>query len=230
MTKLHATAGVAARVVALILLSAPLSAQIAISGRVRDSTLQPSRRTIVCSSGPATSPYRSHVCAPVDSSGNYHMVVAPFLPLLVSVSCETTKLFSKQVAVDTVTTNEPTVVRDWIIGTTRCDTRPIQRLRATFRGSYSFGFEVSAFIACAGDPWINDTTARRGAWLEFAEDATRSIRSTDIPADSGYSRAYVELHGTLVGPGRYGHMSSSGYELTADRVFVMRAPSPNDCR
>src|SRR5437879_4657550 len=113
--------GITGRTIALLALAAPLSAQITIVGTVRDSAQQPVLRSSVCASGPTTSSTRSMVCAAVDSTGRYQMFVAPFLPLLLFVQCETTRPFSKQLAFDTVAKNDSMVRRDWTVTTAGCD-------------------------------------------------------------------------------------------------------------
>ena len=51
----------------------------------------------------------------------------------------------------------------------------------------------------------------------------------DVEQDQGVFDYFVIGHGTLRGPGSYGHMGGSPYVLRLDSIIEMRAPKQGDC-
>ena len=122
----------------------------------------------------------------------------------------------------------------------RCIAPLVHSVVGTFRGHYRTGFEESGFRMCADSASAN--RARRGEsggfsddgiWVRFSPDAAR--RPFPEPAAPGEGRGairqrYVRWTGTLTGPGRYGQMGSSAYEIVVDSVlFVSPTTHASDC-
>jgi hypothetical protein len=123
-----------------------------------------------------------------------------------------------------------------------CDTRPMRRVTGVMRAAYFSGFEEGRLTPCRPAEWFVDTDRGRSIWLE-ARDASvwQHVRwpkpaKLYVPGDSGrrvelegYGTYYVELHGTLEGPGHYGHLGIAEYHFISDSVLSVRTPSPRDC-
>jgi hypothetical protein len=129
-----------------------------------------------------------------------------------------------------------------LMNTTGCDDRLVRTVSRTFRGLWSSGFEMSDFSPCPGDSWAlaSDTVGAGNratatyAWVTSLPDRranlwpkSKSLRARKIA--SGYV-SYVEWHGTITGPGHYGHLGGAPFEIAVDSVIKIRAPSARDCK
>jgi hypothetical protein len=56
----------------------------------------------------------------------------------------------------------------------------------------------------------------------------RDDRGKSVPVE-GLSEFFVRVHGTLSGPGTYGHKGMAMYELTADSLIEISTPTASDC-
>ena len=92
-----------------------------------------------------------------------------------------------------------------------------------FEGTYSNGFEVSAFVPCEGvSPgpgyapayWLSGTT-------EFHEQYTALVQSSGHDPSTGYLSVYVRFKGELSPPGSYGHLSAYEREITVTELLEM---------
>jgi hypothetical protein len=233
--------------VGVIIVATPVIAQnanvrrrTAIGGVVRDSALgRAARKYSVCTWIPTRASMFSMRCAQVDSVGAYRLDGLPLLGLRISVSCETLRGMGKLVASDSIVFTDTSFVRrDWIVSTTGCDPRRLRQAKGVFRGYYTLGFESSAFVPCAADAWFipGDSLGAypfdaRNAWVTWDAGAARGQRWPEVARDRhGYSKYYVRWRGTVVGPGRYGHMGVFPFELSVDTVFELRAARKKDCR
>jgi hypothetical protein len=157
----------------------------------------------------------------------------------VGVDCETVRGESQRLVSDSVVLPSSTPVRrDWVVARFGCDLRPIRRVTRVFRGYYTAGFEESEFVPCASDAWFipGDSLGHqpyddRRAWAEWKPGEMQRLRWPRLKRDEyGSSRYYVRWRATVVGPGQYGHMGVSPFEIHVDSVLELRAPSKRDCR
>lgn len=99
---------------------------------------------------------------------------------------------------------------------------------AELRGSYSAGFETSAFVAC-------DHPARISAWwISFAPGSTTPALDSihhELEASGGERRArlYIEGHGTVSAAGQHGHLGEYSRRVTVDSVRRIAAWSEASC-
>jgi hypothetical protein len=211
-----------------------------VSGVVRDSTSRAIvEKAAVCALMPTrASPYVSR-CARVDTAGVYRIDSLPPGALQLSVSCETLRGLGKSLAVDTMVVGDSGLFRhDWLVSTVGCDPRPLRRVTGIFSGHYTTGFEASDFIPCAEDGWFipgdsldSYSINLRRAWATWSAGVDAGLAWPDVPRDSyGYSRYYVTWRGTVVGPGRYGHLGAALFEIRVDSILTVRAPRNRDCR
>lgn len=212
----------------------------ALFGIVRDSASgDPIQKSWVCAFIPAGPSALESRCARVDVLGAYRLDSLPAVGMRISISCETIRGIGRGLAYDSLVFADSVALRrDWSVPTTGCDRRPVRRVAGVFRGHYTPGFESSEFIPCAADGWfipgdsldLYPFNARR-AWATWPPGVGRNLEWPDAPRDRyGNSRYYVRWRGTVVGPGRYGHMGVSPFEFVVDTVLELRPPAQKDCR
>ena len=219
----------------------PPSGRALLEGTVRDSATRTVTRAQVCVTLPSGPTSQWYVCSPVDtSSGAYRLDSLPTGRWRIDVNCATVRLFATHgLQSDSIAVADSAPVRrDWIVGIDGCDPRPLRRVEGTFRGYYTPGFESSAFIPCATDAWFVPSDSlrttpyderRAWAWLQQSS-LPEAYEWPPAPKDDfGNPTYYVQWSGTVVGPGHYGHMGISPFELQVDSVHVLRAPRRGDC-
>jgi len=92
------------------------------------------------------------------------------------------------------------------------------RESSTYRGHYTYGFEVSSFTPCG-------TSAR---W--WATGNTRSLHGVKPGRGRGPAETvYAEIRGIHRWPGLYGHLNRYFHKLTVKEVVVVRPKQPTDC-
>lgn len=93
--------------------------------------------------------------------------------------------------------------------------------RDEFRGTYSFGFEVSSFEPCSsGEQW----------WVLSDEDLHVAYeRTVGEGAKYAYVPVFVRLRGRIGPEGRYGHLGVYQRELTVTEVLEIREARQGDC-
>ena len=181
------------------------------------------------------------ICAPVDTStAAYRLDSLPAGRLPVSVSCGTVRPFAHALGSDSIMFSDSAAVqRNWVVGTAGCDPRPLRRVSGIFRGYYTPGFESSEFVPCVEDAWFLQSDSLRSkpyderrAWAYLGRRSVPdNFKWPRAPEDDfGYRRYYVQWRGTVVGPGHYGHMGVSPFEIHVDSVLTLRAPRRGDCR
>jgi hypothetical protein len=127
------------------------------------------------------------------------------------------------------------------VDTLGCDLRPLRRMAGVFAGHWSRGFEQSSFTPCATASWYvsSDTLGisdyARSAWLSLSG----GDRAPGAPAvwprarlvlpPWNYPEHFIRWRGTVIGPGRYGHMGVSGFEAHVDSILEVRTPASTDC-
>lgn len=117
---------------------------------------------------------------------------------------------------------------------TLCEEPSYREVRGQVRGFYSSGFEESRLVLCAdsmlGIPGIPDMPdwSDQTAWVRFSPEglvdwnlprpvsASDSARALDL---GGRGKIYVRWEGLLRGPGRFGHMGASPYEVTVEKTL-----------
>lgn len=204
---------------------------------------RPVQSAFVCARVPANEPRQRYYwpCVDVDTTGRFRIGGLPPGSVPVRVNCHiiASPVIPKRLRRDTVMiTSSAPVRREWTVSAKGCDPRERRTVRDTFRGHYTVGFEQSTFVPCPADAWFlpGDSlqayrSDRRDAWVEFP-DWQRMIgrlRSVEAGEDRWGDRYYVRLRGEVVGPGRYGHLGVSVFELRVDSLMEVRTPVPDDC-
>jgi hypothetical protein len=209
-----------------------------ITGLVRDSTSgRPAQKAFVCALITIRRALLTSRCAPVDTAGTYRLDSLPMVGMRISVQCEMIRSLGKSLASDSVFVGSLILHRDWAVGTAGCDPRPVRRVSGVFRGHYTPGFESSEFVPCPTSAWFLPADSLDGypydahrAWVEWSIGFMREVSWPTAPRDTyGNSRYYVRWRGTVLGPGRYGHLGVSAFEFRVDSVFEVRAPRRRDC-
>jgi hypothetical protein len=157
------------------------------------------------------------------------------------------QLLAKRIRVQV---RDSTVI-DLRVDSSVCDEPPYREVTGELRGFWSSGFEHSAFSVCADSALgIPHRPARAGddddwsevvAWVTFADQGLADWRRLEASpmGDSvraakqfgmGMGTPYVRWHGTLKGPGFFGHMGVSAYGMTVDRVSYIGIGDSRVCR
>jgi len=130
------------------------------------------------------------------------------------------------------------VRRNWVVSPAGCDLRPVRRVTGIFRGRYTPGFEASEFVPCKADAWFIPTDSlatypydAKNAWVTWSTFRNPELKWPPAPKDEyGNPVYYVRWRGTVVGPGRYGHMGVAPFQFFVDSVFELRASRKKDCQ
>lgn len=131
----------------------------------------------------------------------------------------------------------PFVVRDGRadaviqVDATQCVEPPFRKQRIRIAGLYSWGFENSSFIPCAGMPPEARYYDRPGFyWVDIPPGLHSAVSRAANPGDSGMGRVmYVEWLTTTTGPGRYGHMGMALYQMEVEAIYKVSATAPASC-
>jgi hypothetical protein len=114
----------------------------------------------------------------------------------------------------------------------RCGPPP-SKLRARFAGMYVHELESSHFFPCDGFPKASAKPFQpaAGIWAEIPEAIQdgliwAQLRERLFGKDDGF---YVEWTGTLTGPGNYGHLGMSLYELDVETIHDTSDRRPASC-
>jgi len=130
-----------------------------------------------------------------------------------------------------------------------CDTRVIRNETRVFSGFYTPGKDESRFVPCAGDSWILPSDSLRSpadslaipkwmwepaAWVTW-DPARPGLRERltwpkiDERDQWGNATYFVRWQGAMTGPGRYGHVGASEFELKVESVVAIEKPTPSSC-
>jgi hypothetical protein len=196
-----------------------------VSGRLVDETTDlPILRGWICESyDPARVP-RVGNCVQTDTLGRFLVDMLPLGKVDLWVTCNARSRRLDSPAMDRVTLRAVVRPDETDLGSIRvdgalCDQRPMIRKSGEFVGYYSAGFESSRFR------WNGDSTMR--IWVVGSRIQARgsSIRWPTSTRENPRPCALVRWHGTLVGPGQYGHLGVSDYQFVVDSVSeVSEAP------
>ena len=126
------------------------------------------------------------------------------------------------------------------INSALCDEPAPREIYGVFRGSYSGGFEESSFAPCADSalslPLPHPEDGGRAdidAWVRFTPKAQRQLAARwphQSVRDQGSPLVYVRWRGTLRGPGTFGHLGASAYEMHVDTVLQVAPWISGACR
>ena len=220
----------------------PASAFARVDGVVRDSASgRAPAKTWVCAFIDSGHVRPMPPCGAVDSLGFYRIdSIAPSRRVL-SVQCAMVHgPASTQLAFEAIVVGNSDIHRDFTVHAVGCDSRVTRRVTATFRGHHTAALETSAFVPCPKDAWlvpgdslgVNPVSGR--AWVIWPAGGVKGVKGVkwpDVPPGGfGARQYYVQWHGTLIGPGVYGHMGMSPFEFRPDSVLVVRAAQGEDCR
>lgn len=90
----------------------------------------------------------------------------------------------------------------------------------TYRGLYSFGFEVSSFKPCGDEEkW----------WVVYSSESVSNALFSVKP-DGGYRALYLEAKGTVTDEGQYGHLGEYKREFNITAVVKIQKEIPADCK
>lgn len=217
-----------------------------IAGSVFDTLGYPLHRAVrVCAEryDATQRTFKTLGCTTTSIAGTFRLDTLPLGSVSLNVTCEATHLFWKRIP-QTFTADAArkpgTVVM--LINTSGCDERPVRTISRTFRGLWRSGFEMSDFTPCPTDSWalasdtggVGHSSQATYAWVTSLPDreASRWPESKSLPARpiAGGYISYVEWHGTVTGPGHYGHLGVASFKISVDSVITRRAPSATDCK
>lgn len=106
--------------------------------------------------------------------------------------------------------------------------RPIET-----EGLLRSGFEVRSFKPCR--PFLDLDAAgrfdaRQNAWVDFEVDPSQLPLPDPLWVREGAeAHWYLRVRGTLLGPGNFGHLGASPFQLTVDTILEVRKPMTGDC-
>ena len=122
-------------------------------------------------------------------------------------------------------------VGDLVVPRTTCDGAPVAANRE-FRGRYSGGFEHSSFVPCPSSLPDGARWDGRQIWAHFAPGLLERMGARwppPAPRANEDSGAYLRVRGKLWGPGIYGHLGLTAYELEIDSILEVRRPKRGEC-
>lgn len=164
----------------------------------------------------------------------------------IQMSCFTSRLFDAPLvgaALVQVADSNP-VRRAIAVSLAGCDRRPLRRTVGTMSGHWISAFETSSFAQCRPSDWFAPSDSDHTTWFTMSRAADSTWRKTRLPKSGTIvvkdeqgrdvvvqeqSYYFVRVHGTLVGPGHFGHMGAAAFELTADSLIEVATPKPGDC-
>ena len=177
---------------------------------------------------------------PTDSLGRYTIERVPVGTYTVEFNCPSRTMLGRALPQQRVTVGEDSVSDIAVtVAPGSCYEPPYSELTGVFRGYWTPGFESSKFVQCTDSVMGVATTLLPGkrlfsssAWaaLDARAQSQQIHWPSHAPIDEwGNHRYFVIWRGTLKGPGMYGHMGVSEFEMTVDSILAVRAPGPRDC-
>jgi hypothetical protein len=174
-----------------------------------------------------------------DSLGRYVFANAPPGTHRVIFSCPATRGWGERtIGIQRlVVTPRTDSVVDFYIRQRNCEEPPLRTWSGEFRGHYVSGFETSMFSPCVPLEslvgTVYESADRPVAGVQFSDAARAQARSM-WPRDTVRAQEsppmYVRWRATVTGPGSYGHMGVSLYEMHVTEVMEIRRAAPTDCR
>lgn len=160
-----------------------------------------------------------------DSAGRYNLAGVRAGEIDFVLHCPSRTMLGKRLLARRMRVPRGTTRLNIQVDAALCDEPPYSERRGEFRGLYWGGFEESSFLLCADSlrgivasdhnagksdirAWVTLTPAARASWDRAA--------TRDTVTGTGFS--YVRWRGRLRGPGQYGHLGVSPYEMIVDSV------------
>ena len=177
---------------------------------------------------------------PTDSLGGYEINRVPPGIHQVELHCPSrTSLGSELARLEVEVERGATTVLTYEVAPGACYEPPYSERTGLFRGHWVAGFEESDFKPCPDSTLGIGTRLLPGirpygssAWATLSPAArSQAIDWPDgAPRDAwGSARYFVVWRGTLKGPGMYGHLGVSQFEMLVDSIVLARIPGENDC-
>ena len=144
---------------------------------------------------------------------------------LVEAYCPSTTGVGREIFSDLIVISPQSATQvEVIVPVGFCDEPEYSERPVVVSGHYMRGFETSNFAPC--DPDRLDLSKNTffdppPIWVAFSNGA-----GSEIEFDVLY---LIEARGTLKGPGRFGHMGVSAYELLIDDVLTYERMDELDC-
>lgn len=93
----------------------------------------------------------------------------------------------------------------------------------SWKGTYAWGFEESAFRACGSTTrwWVTSSDS------EVSEQLVNEHRQ--LTSDTMYQEVFVRFRGTLSERGTYGHVGAYERELDVTEIVEMRVLADGEC-
>ncbi len=114
----------------------------------------------------------------------------------------------------------------------QCVEPPIAESTGTFVGTYEAEFERFEFFPCRPFPTFPGT-AYEGLAPRISVSLSERLRETGVAwPETGDLRTrsyFVRWHGTISGPGGYGHLSQSLYGLVVDSIISIESGTNAKC-
>jgi len=126
------------------------------------------------------------------------------------------------------------LVLDMAVTTERCIEPPPSAIYGVFRGRYTAGFERISFEPCPGSteqPLWRGPHSMPAAWVDFSDGALAQLDASwpKVKDPAEEPTYYAEFRGVLRGPGSFGHMGVSNYQLDVDSLLAFRLAAAGDC-
>lgn len=167
--------------------------------------------------------YRRHAA---DSDGNLTLLDVPAGRWRVDVHCPSMTGVGREIVRKKITISRGTQVQfDVVVPQEHCDEPAYSERHVAVLGYYARGFEMSNFTPCNPDNLNltkNNFFDPPYIWVWFSE-------GTGFEVEAG-TLFFVEAKGVMKGPGQFGHLGMSAYELAIDEVIASRPVNRINCR
>ncbi len=175
-----------------------------------------------------------------DSSGRYAVGRLPNGYWEIEYHCPSLTMLGRALPIRRASVGLKAAEVNVVVPPGACYEPPYFEQEGVFRGHWTRQFEGDAFSPCNADkkggvmlpemggihPWF----ARIWPTISRSSSAEAQVERwpwpTPKPLDDTY---FVEWRGTLRGPGMYGHMGVSGFEMRVDTILSLRVAGRRDC-
>jgi hypothetical protein len=175
-----------------------------------------------------------------DSLGRYELTRLPSGTHPLELYCPSRTTLGRELAkLEVAVARGSVTVVNYEVAPGACYEPPYSERKGVFRGHWVSGFESSDFTPCPDSSLGIGNELLPGkrlfgssAWARLSPGArSQSIDWPDgAPTDrSGNPRYFVAWSGTLKGPGTYGHMGVSEFEMLVDSIVLVKIPGDDDC-
>jgi hypothetical protein len=171
-----------------------------------------------------------------DSLGQYRLILDRSGMGWLEINCPSNTGLGPMISIDTRVAAQANreLVLNMAVTTEACTEPPPSAIYGVFRGRYTAGFEHISFEPCLGStkqPLWRGPHSAPGAWVDFSDAALAQLNASwpklkDPAEEPTY---YAEFRGLLRGPGRFGHMGVSNYQVEVDSLIAFRLAASGDC-